>query len=850
MSDGPETHRLSADWSVVGKYPGQTMGYEVLGGSLPSDRAERYYWGAATGTPDDREADGGLPWRVFLSGVPGESRSACTLVETTWDGSADGTGAPCYTWRLLVVDWIPASTARLTWTALDRAAPRTQPDPAETAVAVDAARTTAGELADAVDRLGFDWAAGIAALLLEGRQVAVVPVSGARLPDTDDRVLILDAVCSLLPYGCRAWLSAATWTGQSEHRLMLVFATAARTGQAEARLGAGAAGGTPPEPQTAVGREYLNELLRLRARRESTAELVAHLLGAGDAISSQDPKAALRALREADLLDSVLTEIGQGGGELADVTRVLDTYGPNGLTERQLGLLLPFLARHAPGEVLLRYWSPLTPRLLAEDVLAARASQATFTRATDYLRTLRGLEAYHPGAFEELFTAMATAPDQEPGWVAALVYRTEHELGHTSEAADRVLIGSREVRDAWLRTLLKDRSHDLSPLRRIVRSALRDGGNAPAGWLRFAAVLTGDLRAGQVVEADVGEFTDAGEDAWWIALDAAARNGTPAVVGLMWPRLREVALRTAPQLLLTELNRVAVPGAPGLDPQVAADADLLCAIAGATVHDGRRPVPTMPRLRELTAPGAARPYASAVIQRIDADPDLKRLAVEALLGDTPDPASWTVLTQLMKQRPSTEEVVCDSLERRLAEDPGLWIDVLPEELVTAFGRRQRLGWLRPVWKLRKAALAGEDLGELARVIVDACPDRNFSPPLLVELVPLLYSRGAQAVYELGCELDRRAPGLGLALYRELGRSEWARDLCEQLRRFSYAEMERHHQILSRLGAPRRGTPQPPPSRPSPPPQAAPEYHEPDPWQPSSQERKRGKLRDRLPWGKP
>ncbi|MFE3760757.1 hypothetical protein ACFXPI_03185 [Streptomyces sp. NPDC059104] len=848
MNEGSDTHPLSADWSVVGKYPGRTMGYEVLRGSLPSDRAERYYWGAATGTPDDRETAGGLPWRVFLSGVPGEERPTCARVETTWDGSVDGTGAPSYTWRLLVVDWMPASTVRLTWTALDRAAPHTRPEPAEAAVSIEAGRTTADELARTVDRLGFDWAARIAALLLEGRQVAIVPAPGAGLPDTDDRVVVLDAVCSLLPYGCRAWLSAATWTGQSEHRLMLVFAAAARTGQAEARLDAGS---RPPEPQTAVGREYLNELLRLRARRESTAELVAHLLGAGDAISSQDPKAALRALREADLLDSVLTEIGQGGGELADVTRVLDTYAPNGLTERQLGLLLPFLARRAPAEVLLRYWSPLTPRLLAEDVLAARASQATFTRATDYLRVLRGLEAYQPGAFDELFTAMATAPGQEPGWVAALIYRTEHELGHTSEAADRVLTGSREVRDAWLRTLLKDRTHDLSPLRRIVRAALADGGNGPAGWLRFAAVLTGDVRAGQVLASDVTEFTDAGEDAWLIALDAAARSGTPDVVGLMWPRLREVALRTAPQQLITELDRVAAPGGPGLDPQVAADADLLCAIAGAIVHDGRRPVPTMPRLRGLTAPGAARPYASAVIQRIDADPDLKRLAVEALLGDTPDPASWTVLTQLMKQRPSTEEVVCDSLERRLAEDPGLWIDVLPEDLVTAFGRRQRLGWLRPVWKLRKAVLAGEDLGELARVIVEACPDRNFSPPLVVELVPLLYSRGPRAVYELGCELDRRAPGLGLALYRELGRNEWARDLCGQLRQFSYAETERHHQILTRLGGPRRGAPQsPPPSSPPPPaqPQAPPAYHDPDPWQPPPEEKK--KLRDRLPWGKP
>ncbi|MFE2154717.1 hypothetical protein ACFXAO_32260 [Streptomyces lavendulae] len=840
MNEDPGTHPLSADWSVVGKYPGRTMGYEVLRGSLPSDRAERYYWGAATGTPDDLEPAGGLPWRVFLSGVPGESGPVCALVETTWDGSADGTGAPSYTWRLLVVDWSPATAARLTWTALDRAAPRTQPDPAEAALGIEAGRTTAAELARTVDRLGFDWAARVAALLLEGRQVAIVAAPGGGLPDTDERVLILDAVCSLLPYGCRAWLSAATWTGQSEHRLMLVFASAARTGQAEARLDAAI---PPPDPGTGIGREYLNELLRLRAGRESTAELVGHLLGATEPIASRDPRSALRILREVDLLDTVLTEIRQDGGELGDVLRVLDTYAPNGLTEGQLGLLLPFVARQAPAE-LLRYWSPLTPRLLAEDVLTKEASPATFTRATEYLRVLRGLEAYHPGAFDELFTAMATRPTQKPVWVAQLIYRTENELGHHSDAADRVLVGSREVRDAWLRTLLKDRDrdHDLAPLDRIVRTALLDTGNCPAGWLRFAAVLTGDLRADHVTASDATEFTDAGEDAWRIALDAAARNGTPAVVGLMWSGLREVALRTAPQQLLTELNRVAAPGAPGLDPEAAADADLLCAMAGAIVNGHRPTTPTMPRLRGLTDPGAARPYASALIGRIDADPEVKRLAIEALLGDTPDPASWTVLSQLMKQRPSTEEVVCDSLERRLTADPRLWIDALPEDLVSAFGRRQRLSWLRPVWQVRRAVLAGEGLVELGRVVVEACPDRIVPPALLVELLPVLHSRGPQAVYEFGNELDRRAPGLGMALYRALGQGEWAREVRAQLRQFSYAETERHHQILKALGVSLRGAPaQPPPAQPP--------YQDPGPRQ-AQQEEKRGKFRDLFTWGKP
>lgn len=127
MNELPGTVRLSADWAVVGKYPGRTMGYEVLAGSLPPDRAQRYYWGAATGTPDDLAPADGLPWRVFLGGVPGEARCACVHVETTWDGSFDGTGAPSYTWRLCVLDWNSAGASGLTWSALDRATPESSP---------------------------------------------------------------------------------------------------------------------------------------------------------------------------------------------------------------------------------------------------------------------------------------------------------------------------------------------------------------------------------------------------------------------------------------------------------------------------------------------------------------------------------------------------------------------------------------------------------------------------------------------------------------------------------------------------------------------------------------------------
>ncbi|MFG2995942.1 hypothetical protein [Streptomyces sp. NPDC048340] len=847
MNELPATVRLPADWAVVGKHPGRTMGYKVLAGSLPPERAERYYWGAATGTPDDLEPAEGLPWRVFLGSAQGELQSAGVLVETTWDGSYDGTGAPSYTWRMLVLDWNSASTARLTWSALDRAAPRERPDPGGGALSIEASPTAAAELADTVDRLGFTWAAGVAALLLEGRQVAIVPPPGARLPDTGERVRILDAVCSLLPYGCRAWLSAATWTGQSEHKLLLVFAPTARTEQTATWLGAG----SPPEPHTAAARDYLNELLRIRAKRGSTDDLVAHLLRATEVVAGQDPGAAVRALREVDLVDSVLADVAQGRGNLHEVLRMLDMHPMSTLGDHRPALIVPFLAGHGARDALLRWWSPLTPALLAADVLERPATKESFALARSYLSVLNDLEADRPGAFEELFTTMVEAPAQKPDWVAALIHMTANEFRYTADAVDRVVIGSREVGRSWLRKLVMDRLRDpLPPLTRLVPPALRERATVgPPGWLRFAGVLTGYLDASDVEPSDVAEFTDAGDDAWSIALDIAGRNGIQAVVSLMWPSLRARASRS-PQRLLTALEAVASPARAGLTPEAAADADLLGALALATAQ-GHQTALAMPRLARFTDPGDQEAYASALARRIDTDPDLKAPAIGALLGEEPDDASWAVVQRVVKRLPSAEEYVLVGLERRLcrAHGAGAWIDVLSEDQVSILSRRQQLSWLRRVWQLRNAIRSPQALPEMAEVLAETRVDLSLSVQFQHELVACLYTWGAGAAYDLAAELDARSPGLGLALYQALRGSDQARDLCEELKRYSYAQMEYHRQILLAMGAASGGSapPPPPPAR-TPAPVLRQEF---PPYQPVVQPApQKGRLRSWSPWRRP
>lgn len=694
--------------------------------------------------------------------------------------------------------------------------------------------------------MGFHWAAGVAAALLEGRQVALVPPPGARIPGTDERVRILDAVCSLLPYGCRAWLSAATWTGQSEHKLMLVFAPTARTEQLATWLG----GGSPPEPRSAVARDYLNELLRIRAKRGSTDELVAHLLKVTEAIPAQEPAAALRALREADLVDSVVADIAQGRGDLLEVLRVLQLHPAGTLGEHRMALIVPFLAGYDAREALLRCWSARTPRLLADDVLASPATKETFTRATGYLRVLDGLEAEHPGSFEELFTIMAGAPNQEPGWVAALIHFTANEFRYVVDAVDRVVIGSREVGRAWLRKLVMDHSRKpLPPLTRLVPLALRAAGiHDLPGWLRFAGLLTGHLRENQVQPSDAAEFADAGDDAWAVALDIAADNDLPVVVSLMWSCLR-VPASSSPRRLLEALDAAVVPGGSRLTPEAAADADLLGVLARAAAQGHLGPL-SMPRLGRFADPGDQDAYAATLFRRIDTDPDLKKPAIEALLGETPDDAAWRVVLCLIRRLPSAEEYVLNAVEHRLSRSHGSgeWIDVLSEDQVRTLSRRQ-LTWLPRVWELRSAVRAGEPLGELGRITAEAHVDKSMSARYLDELIGCLCTWGPVATYDLATDLDGRVSGLGISLYKALRGSERARELCEELKRFSYGELERHRQILLAMGAASGGTAPPPPPPPAPVPSPSWVQHDHGP-RPAPQDDKRGRLQRWMPGWRP
>jgi hypothetical protein len=790
--------RLTAHWAVLGKHPGRTMGYEVLRSSLPDNRAGTYLWrAAATGAPEGHDPDGALPWRVFLGASDTHPDPVCACVDTSWDGTADGTGAPSYTWRLTLLDWPDVSRSALTWSGIDRALPTKPPArPADdTPTGITVPDTSAAELAAVVDDLGFAWASGAAALLLDNRQVAITPRPGRPLPDVADRVRALDAICSLLPYACRSWLSAATWTGQAQHDLRLFFAPTARAGQCAAVFG-----GTPPqEPRGSAARSYLKGLRALRAKTDDTRTLVRHLLAATEpATSAPDPGGALKALREADLLDSVVEEVRSGAGDLTEVARVLDRHPAASLDDQRLTVLTGYLVHGAhdrkahAGALLAEQWSDRLRSLLVGEVLAAGAPARSFEQAERYLGVVHNVvETHRPGTFDELFHALVEAQEPTEGWAGSLIYMAEDQWGRSTDRADRILVREPAVAKTWLRYLLKHKRRNLKPLERLVRRARTElTADTTPGWLRFAAVLLGDSPAGTTA-TDAADFAEAFEEGWRTTLEIARLQRRPEVLGPMWPRLWRVA-RT--ERGLGEAVGRLVPVEERVRGAVAADADLFCS---ATLTGP----PGMPRLERLADDSEQRAYIVALINRLGSNGELRRLAVDAFLAGTPGPRGWQVIEQLGLALPEHFlPLVCEVLHRRLTGRGRPLNDlVVPACLMEQVSRRYDMAWLRPVHEFRRAVRDHASYEQLARLLLDSGAPLRLPVQLLDTVAGWTLEQGPYGLEQVTRFMDERAPDLpGLRLYRALVRDDRHAGLRELLTEHSWQQRARHDRIVAEL----------------------------------------------------
>ncbi|MES9524372.1 hypothetical protein [Streptomyces capoamus] len=834
MNGAPAWTPVHAAWSLQGKAPGQ-VAYDVQAGSVEPRVAQRYFWAASTETPraDRTHAPDALPWVAFLGGA--ESGGPSTgLVETTWAGGRDATGRISYSARLLLLDWRTVSGAGLTWSslydaALDAEWPAVGPGAAHPPhLVLDAAPTTAARLARYIEEdIGFEWAARCAALLLEGRHVVITlaPEHAGRLSAVT-RVAVLDGICALLPYGSRAWLSAATWAGHgADHELRLTFAQRPRGSQCHAVL----KGQPPQEPQTGPGRAYLAELRRLREKKNLDA-LLPHLLSHRTALTPHDAEQALQHLRDLDLQAVVLGDIDRGAGRLNDVGRLLALQSWDGLTAAEAAQVVRYLARTAlPGgrspaecaqarSLLLEHWFPGAGEALVDEL----NSWADDSHTPHRVGAVLGLAAAAAPGDREAHAlvlagyldggAAAATPDGVRSR-SALLHALQRNLDENGAAAARtVLLRNPQLALAWLDLNAERNTLDDRLVRDLLALPGQDSERKTPKWLRGVARFHREPLDGPA-EGDIGALTDISPTAWRTGLKLACLARNPEALSWLAPELYAVASgregTDTDRAFLFHATEALVPVEPGLDGAHAAWADLF-----------QRPLldSDMRRSRCLAADDVAPAEYAGVLRTQLPQLGLMSWEVAALaaglVGDRPEQVPYPVLWELIHPQGTPEAPWLRKLEDpvldRIAEllkHAGDWITHgMPDRWEQGLRMRPDLQWLAHTAEIRRLVDSRTALPEqLGDAVVRASPDSRYArraqevvefPSAVREAItPWLYERAGSGdwLHRLAAHLDRAAPqrALGRLLYYCISQQRFG-DLVRQ------RALEGHEQLRDSL----------------------------------------------------
>jgi hypothetical protein len=332
---GTRTVELPAQWALWGA-DAEDSTYRVLasgGGDLTRRDFEDIVGRYAAGTPDRLPQytafwvpdPAGNPWFVGIaihehaSYAPHDERS-----------HYDTSGREINYSRLFCVPYAELAGHRVTLTELLTAIEQ-QPSPGHHSDSVTLRVTPGNSRPSPVPRPDDappDLAEVVAALLLTGRRVCVVGAD--ELPATD-RLAFVDQAMSLLPYGLRATMSAATWASPTARdlKLRMFFASTPRDdGAVTHHVRWGQRGwGTQAPPDGEVARQYLEWLHAAGARaadllaeqtvptRFSAAELRATVLALPkDLRVSKVLRDLADMLREGDVTAAMkeLRELGRG----------------------------------------------------------------------------------------------------------------------------------------------------------------------------------------------------------------------------------------------------------------------------------------------------------------------------------------------------------------------------------------------------------------------------------------------------------------------------------------------------------------------------------------------------------
>jgi hypothetical protein len=819
VSGLPTGTTVHAAWSLQGKAPGQ-VAYDVQAGSVEPRTAQKYFWAASTETPraDRGHAPDALPWVAFLGGTEA-SRPVTGLVETTWAGGRDATGRISYSARLLLLDWQPTSGAGLTWSSLYNAAldaewPTTDPGAEHPPhIVLDAAPALVAKLARYIEQdIGFEWAARSAALLLEGRHVAITLSPEHAGLNAVTRVAVLDGICALLPYGCRAWLSAATWAGHgADHELRLTFALRPRGSQCHAVL----AGQPPQEPGTSPGRAYLAELLQLRQTKGSEA-LLTHLLSHRTPLTPHDAEQALQQLRDLDLPAMVVGDIDRGTSRLHDVARLLSLHPLESLTAPETATVARHLARCTlPGgrsetvrdqarSLLMEHWSPPVAEALADELNSWPVESQTPQRIRAVLDLALAAAPRDRQAHAVVLTGYldgAAAAGTPDGLRArsTLLHTLQRELGENTAAVHAVLVGRPKLTLAWLDVNAEHNTLDDRPVLELLRRpGTMSEPNTP-DWLRGVAMIHREAPAGPPDRESIEAFAAISATAWRTGLHLACHAGNPDVLAWLHPELYAVAAGRSGtdedrRFLLRRID-VLVPRQRGLRGKHAAWADLLqLPLLGWDMRRSRL-------LADDDKEAAA--YADVLSRHL---PRLgprgwEEAVASGLVGERLDHIPYPVLWELTHPQDVPDAGGLVTLEgpvlNRVAElltRAGDWITPgMPAPWEHRLRSRSDLQWLAHTAEIRRlVATRTAAPGQLGDAIVRASPNSRYArraqqavefPSAVLEAItPWLhdYAGRGDSLHRLAGHLNRASPqqALGDLLYHSISQLRFG-DLVRQ-----------------------------------------------------------------------
>ena len=506
--------RVAAGWAVRSKNPGRAMGYTLMLGSGDRRRAGQLIQGGGTGTASDENeghADA-LPWISFVADATGTEPVLGVLIRS-WSTERDGTGQTIVPSRLLTVPWPGTTEVRpgftellnlgqsITWSGVD-GAPNGTADGSVMAATVSPIDIDL--LVRTIGEVGFEWLLAVAVALLDGEQIVIV--MGEEILSLYDRVRVLDAVCALLPYGCRSWISAATWArDRSKHGVRLSFAASARDSQREIPLTA------EPyvDPSSQAAAEYYREMRILRSRQMSISTIVAHLALVSQPVPSDQPTTALQHLQNLRFPEVVCEEVRAGRGNPVRVDQMLSMVGWRRLDEVDRREIACFLADAALAphpryldarDVLRRHWGSEPLAILADEIARdLRGAPSPVPRDR-----VAAVAAASSEARDELVAEVLklVAPAIEPKVAARTVdlLRATHSLDDENPPVWHVLATTAELGARLLRLIRSDHVRFSNALAWLQPHEQKEG----ADWLRYVREQLLDGR----IDPAVAEFPD------------------------------------------------------------------------------------------------------------------------------------------------------------------------------------------------------------------------------------------------------------------------------------------------------------------------------------------------------